>query len=152
MPDAAVSPSPALTIKFGKPNHGWLPINFQAGGFILKLDASDVPVNPLELLCEALIVVPSGGDAEVLWFLEPTACWFHFQHDSEAITLTITESPNWQHGGVCILRLTGSVKEILLPFYKGLKEFSAQGYRRPHWPALPQKRIAQIGKILQAHC
>ncbi|RZJ92774.1 MAG: hypothetical protein EOO60_06890, partial [Hymenobacter sp.] len=56
-----------VTVAFGRPEHGWLPVMFQAGDFQLEFFASNVPANPLESLCEALAVVPAGGRSKVMW-------------------------------------------------------------------------------------
>lgn len=63
MPEVA---SPALFVEFGQPEHGWLPVTFKMGEFELAFHASDVSVNPLDSLCEALAVVPAGDSAKVM--------------------------------------------------------------------------------------
>ena len=47
--------STKIEIDFGVPEHGWLLINFRFGDFSLELDVSDVPADPMEQLCDALI-------------------------------------------------------------------------------------------------
>lgn len=121
MPDTA----PTVTVEFGEPEHGWLPVAFRIDDFRLELESSDVPINPLEALLEALTVVPAGGSASVLWYLEPAECWFNFENQSGIIILTITEKANHSQVPTQLFRFAGSVKELLIPFYKALKQFTA---------------------------
>jgi hypothetical protein len=142
--------SPAVFVKFGQPAHGWLPVMFQAGTFQLAFNASDVPANPLELLCEALAVVPAGGSAEVIWHLEPAIYRFSFEKQVEEIILEIIEAPKYSKPGTCVLQLTGSVRSILFPFYKALTAFAAHQYGEAQWPALAASRLKLIRQLLRS--
>ena len=145
MPDAA----PIITIEFGEPKYGWLPIIFSAADFRLELHASDVPVNPLEALLEALTVVPAGGNASVLWYLEPAEYWFNFDNQLGVITLNIIERASYNQAPTQLFRFTGSVKELLVPFYKALKQFTAHSYSEAHWPKLTNAKVMRLGQLLQ---
>jgi hypothetical protein len=60
---------PLLTVSFGEPEHGWLPVMLQAGDFEVQFYASGVPSNPLESLCEAVAIISTEGRAQVVWNL-----------------------------------------------------------------------------------
>lgn len=139
-----------LFVEFGQPEHGWLPVTFKAGEFELAFDASDVPANPLDLLCEALAVVPAGGSAKVMWHLEPAVYWFAFEQHADGVALEITEASGYNQPGICLLQLTGSVQAVLRPFYKALTAFAAYRYSEPHWPALAASRLKPLGQLLRS--
>ncbi|RZK21913.1 MAG: hypothetical protein EOO56_10405 [Hymenobacter sp.] len=139
-----------ITIEFGEPKHGWLPVALRTSAFELEFYASDVPVNPLESLCEALAVVPFGGSAKVMWHLEPAVYWFAFEKQAEEASLLVIESPLYNKSGTCILRLTGSVRDILLPFHKALAEFASHQFSEKHWPSLAESRIKRLGQVLRS--
>lgn len=138
-----------VTVAFGRPEHGWLPVMLQAGDFQLEFFASNVPANPLELLCEALAVVPVGGSAKVMWHLEPAIYWFVFEKDTAEVTLEILEAPRHNQPGTCLLRLTGSMQDILHPFYNALAEFASHKFSEKHWPALATNSVKQLSKLLR---
>ncbi|NVO85251.1 hypothetical protein [Hymenobacter terrestris] len=113
-----------LTIRFGVPEHGCLPVRLQADDFRLQFEASDVPVNSLEELCSALILAFQGIGAQTSWHLEPVWYHFRFAFDNELVALYITEQQGYAAGHTEIIRLTGSVESIVLPFYRALRSFT----------------------------
>lgn len=145
MPDTA---STAI-VEFGEPARGWLPVVFSIGDFCLELESSDVPSNPLEAVLEALTIVPAGGSASVLWYLEPAECWFNFENQLDIVTLTITEKASHSQVPILLFRFVGSVQELLIPFYKALKQFTAHSYSETHWPKIANARVARLGQLLQ---
>jgi hypothetical protein len=147
MPDTA---SQTLSVEFGQPAHGWLPVTFKAGKFELAFYASDVPINPLDLLCEALAVVPAGASAKVMWHLEPLVYWFVFEQHKDGVMLEITEATSYNQPGTYLLQLTGSAQAVLRPFYKALTDFAGHKYSEPHWPALAASRLRPIGQLLRS--
>jgi hypothetical protein len=141
---------PPVLVHFGQPKHGWLPVTFQAGAFRLAFAASDVPANPLDSLCEALAVVPVGGSAKVMWHLEPAVYWFAFENQAGEVMLEITEAPRYNQPGTCLLRLTGTARTVLRPFYKALTAFVAHQPGEAHWPVIAKSRLNQIGQLLRS--
>ena len=53
-------PKNKLKISFGQAHHGWLPTTLTYGDFKLEVDISDVPIDPMEQLCTALIQLLKG--------------------------------------------------------------------------------------------
>jgi hypothetical protein len=144
------APSHPVLVHFGQPEHGWLPVLFQASTFKLDFCASNVPTNPLDALCEALAVVPIGGSATVMWHLEPAIYRFVFENQAGEVTLEITEAPAYNKPSTCLLRLTGSVRTILLPFYKALAAFAGHKFSEAHWPVLAASRLKRLGQLLRS--
>ena len=110
-----------IQISLGIPEHGWLPLEFSADDFVLYLDVSDVPVNPLAELCSALIIAFQGGTSEVGWHLEPAWCFFRFEHTGQKIILRILNSDGFGKQTSEIFQTTGTVDTVLMPFYRALK-------------------------------
>jgi hypothetical protein len=136
-----------LIVRFGVPEHGWLPVYVKADDFELELDVSDVPVNPLEELCSALTLVLQGASAEVSWHLEPDWYYFQFDHNDELITLTISEYSYNVPGRTEIIRLTGSIALVVLPFYRALKSLVIPGEEA--WPAIEQAKLDKLTMLLK---
>jgi hypothetical protein len=138
-----------ITIDLGEPQYGWLPVTFCAETFELVLDASAVPINPLEALCEMLAVVVAGGSARVQWPLEPAECWFDFENQAGDIVLTITERPSRTHPLTQVFRVAGTSKQVLMPFLRALSQFTARSYSETHWPKLSKHKLAQLNQLLK---
>lgn len=134
---------------FGRPEHGWLPVNFQAEGFHLELDVSDVPINPLDELCNALINVAHGESADVNWHLEPAWYHFHFEPNDEAITLIILASERYGLKSVVQFSITGTYESIIKPMYRALKSFVTTDYGTD-WPASDLARIKKLTEVVKA--
>ena len=147
MPGALSSP---VFVRFGQPKHGWLPVTFEADGFQLEFYDSHIPLNPLDSLCEALAVVPAGGRARVMWHLEPAVYWFAFENLSGEIILEITGAPRYNQPGICLLRLTGSIRTILRPFYRALTSLATLEFNETHWPVVAASKLKQIGQLLRS--
>jgi len=62
-----------IKIDFGEPEHGWLLMNFRYKDYALVLDISNVPVDPMFQLCDALIEINKGSTDthRIIWHLEP---------------------------------------------------------------------------------
>lgn len=138
-----------VTIDFGEPTHGWLPVTFYAEAFELAFRASAVPANPLESLCEVLAVAAAGGSARVLWLLEPAECWFDFENRAGEIVLTITERPSRTRPLTHVFQTSGTSKQVLIPFLRALTRFAALPYEEAHWPKLPKHKLAQLTQLLK---
>ena len=138
-----------VNIRFGIPEHGWLPVVIDSGDFILELDVSDVPVNPLDGLCGALTRVLQGESAGMGWHLEPAWCWLRFQCHGRTIALTIFESATSNIKAEKKLRLISSVEELVLPWYQALLHFVAKDYG-DDWPAIDAGRMEKLNKAILA--
>jgi hypothetical protein len=138
-----------ITVSFGEPYRGWLPVALCANTFELSLAVSAIPANPLDSLCEALVVVAAGGNAQVLWNLEPAEYWFNFENQAGAIMLTIAKRSSHHLPLNQVCQLPGTAKEVLAPFYLALTRFAAHSYSEAHWPQLAKARLAHLGYLLK---
>ncbi len=60
-----------IDIEFGVSEHGWLPMVFRYQDFELKLEISEVPLNPMAQLCDALIQINRGNNKTNPGYLAP---------------------------------------------------------------------------------
>lgn len=69
--------SQTLTVVFGSPEHGWLPVSVETPRGNLHRDVSDVPADTLTELVWVLVRLAKGSSEErVEWSLEPKIwCW-----------------------------------------------------------------------------
>jgi hypothetical protein len=138
-----------ITIHFGKPEHGWLPVSFSAGAFKLVLDASDVPINPIELLCDALTQFLGGVDSSVLWNLEPAICLFSFNRQDTEVILTIAEAASYDSQCRDILRLSGTISSLITPFYHAIRAFEAHEFSDAHWPVVSKEKVDLLASLVK---
>ena len=139
----------AIGVEFGEPRHGWLPVTFRASNFHLQVNASLVPANPLDALCETIALVLAGSPAQVLWFSEPAECWFHFENQANKITLTISERTRRGQALTQLFQVTGTTEEIVKPLLQALTQFSARAYSETHWPKPDSRRLLRLRNLLQ---
>lgn len=124
-------------------------MEFKAADYELDLDVSDVPVNPLDELCSALITILQGNAAEMGWYLEPTWYYFRFEISKEAITLVILYGEYYSSKTDEKLRVMGTFESLLLPIYRALKSFATTDYGFDG-PTISPVRIKQLTKLVKA--
>lgn len=140
-----------LKINFGIPWHGWLLVKLNFDDFELSIDVSDVPVNPMAQLCDALIQLNEGikSPDKIIWHLEPYCYYLQIFKSESIITATILESDNFESHKRLVKEITGSYEDIILPLYRGLKKFAAKSYKAPHWPEFDNKRIEKLKTLIK---
>jgi len=131
--------SNSVSIIFGTPQHGWLPVQLNFEDFKLELDASDVLNNPVEELCDALIRLKQGKTWQITWWLEPYTYFFYFEKTNNNYTLTISEAYDIEGEREVTKIINGNYDQIILPFKKSLTEFCSLTYEEKHWPYPPNK-------------
>tara|TARA_B100001146_G_C15843894_1_gene290402 strand:+ start:52 stop:264 length:213 start_codon:yes stop_codon:yes gene_type:complete len=57
-----------IELNLGNPKNGWLPVELKSAEFELEFNASNIPVNPTDKLCESLILAISGIERNMLEF------------------------------------------------------------------------------------
>jgi hypothetical protein len=135
---------------FGQPEHGWLPLTLNVDAFELELDVSDVPINPLEELCNSLRLVLKGGEASVWWHLEPTWYQFHFEPRLDELLLSICRCSHYQQDGTKIFQYIGDFNSIILPFYRALKQFSSRSIPEQDWPTMDKEILGRLTDLVRA--
>ena len=138
-----------LQVKFGVPEHGWLPVTVIAPGFELELDASDVPVNSVELLVSALILTLEGVESEVPWFLEPDSYLFSFRPKDAEFSFRIEYKDYRRPIAKPKYEVDGNFTTIILPFYRAIKSFASYHYAEPHWPELDLRSINKLSELVR---
>lgn len=134
-----------ITLKHEAPSHGWLPLRLDVSGQSVKINASDVPNNPIQELVEALDKAASGTQSCVWWHLEPDGYFMDFIPADEEIEFKLSFATGSERiRSQEVTSATGSRAEILLPFWRFLREFQSRSYAEPHWQAVDYRRILAI--------
>ncbi|UOQ54948.1 hypothetical protein [Hymenobacter cellulosivorans] len=132
-----------IEIAFGIPEHGWLPITFHWQDFHLAIDASDVPVDPVQQLVTMLIQLNKGIQRpdEILWNLEPECYYLQIENISHQYHVQLFHATDFSSSRTLIKEFTGNYSQIILPFYRELKKFNSYAYKAPHWDKIDPGRI-----------
>ena len=138
-----------LKIVFGHPEHGWLPVELRHNGFELQFMASDVPVNPVDLLISGLRQITKGIKNEVWWHLEPEGYYFDFDKEGDKYKLRISFAKRDTADKEFIYEIQGQYEEIVMPFYRSIKSFLNQPIDEPHWPKTDEKEIEKLTEIVK---
>ncbi|MFN8361953.1 MAG: hypothetical protein U0264_18760 [Candidatus Kapaibacterium sp.] len=127
----------SLSIVFGEPEHGWLPVDLHYNDFHLAFDASDVINDPIEELYNAVTKLCDNDIRRVTWYLEPGGIFFDFEKQGQSITLTILETEDLHRKvdeNKQLIIITQNKKEVIKPFRTALWHFSSKTYEEIHWP------------------
>jgi hypothetical protein len=129
----------SLFISFGKPEHGWLPVDLSFDDYSINFQASDVLNDPINELCETILGLQENKGGEITWWLEPGAYFFRIEKKDLDFALTISETydlhpDNREVERKLIKTITGDYNQIVVPFKYAIKQFSAQIYEVKHWP------------------
>jgi len=127
----------SISITFGIPEHGWLPVRFRYKDFRLDFEASDALNDPVEELFNIVTKQQDNETRRATWWLEPGAYFFDVEKTGSDIRLTIcyTENINNDNAPQTIVQtITGDEKQIIEPFKIALQQFCSQTYDEIHWP------------------
>lgn len=143
--------SEKIIIEFGIPEHGWLPIVFEHLDYHLEFEISNVPLDPMEQLCEALIQINKGitEPNQIIWHLEPYCYYLQLIISDEEYKAIILESDEFNSPRKVTKEIAGSFDEIILPLYRALKKFWSQSYKEPHWDELDATRIHELTNLIK---
>lgn len=143
--------SKKIEIEFGIPEHGWLLTNLVHKEFKLELDISDVPLDPMVQLCDALIEISKGikKPTRVIWHLEPYCYYLQLEKLETGYMAIISESDEFDSPARVTKEILGTFDEIILPFYRGVKKFWSKSFKPPHWDELDSKRIEELTKLIK---
>ena len=137
----------SLSIKLGTPEHGWLAVDIISDDYKLKIDASDVPLDPLEQLCNVILNLNVDKKGEVWWHLEPASVFFEFKKFGQNYRLTIMTADRYESIRTTEKVLTGSFHDIIEPFINSLRLFYSTAYDEKHWPAVDFKKINKLQRL-----
>jgi len=139
-----------IRIQHTPPSHGWVSLRLSVGDQSVAIDASDVPNNPIQDLVDAIDLVACGVHSQVWWHLEPDGYFMRFEPIGNDVLFRLDFAPRSERRlAEPVLSLRGSRAEVLLPFFRFLREFQSHAYREPHWPEVHYERLfavkAQLG-------
>lgn len=140
-----------IAIEFGIPEHGWLLTNLSHKDFNLELDISDVPIDPMAQLCDALIEINKGINepSRIIWHLEPYCYYLQLTKLESGYKAIISESDEFDSPTKITTEISGAFEEIILPLYRALKKFWSKSFKPPHWNELDPKRIEELTKLIK---
>ena len=140
-----------IKLEFGVPKHGWLPIRLKYLDFVLDLDISDVPMDPMVQLCNALIQIIKGipTPERIIWHLEPYTYYLQLEKNGDAYKAIILESDNFNGPAKQTKVIEGNFEAIILPLYRALKKFCANSYESPHWDSCHQERLQILTALIK---
>lgn len=138
-----------IRIRHEPPSHGWLPIHLSLNGQDVLIVASDVPNNPIQELLEALESAAHGRYASVWWHLEPDGYFMRFVPIGDEIKLLLEFAP----GSIArraeeVLCLQGTRVEVLLSFWRFVRDFQSRSYSEMDWPSVDYSRIRLIREAI----
>jgi hypothetical protein len=123
-----------LTLEFGVPEHGWLPVKMAFNDFSLEFEASDVPANSIDQLILSLRSVIKGIKSEVWWPLEPAYYYFEFERFADAYNINVFFANSDNSDKKKVFELNGNFDLLILPFYRAIKTFTDQSNDELNWP------------------
>lgn len=85
----------SISIRFGEPKHGWLPVYFRYKDFALDFEASDAVNDPLSELYDAIVTIHDSEPKQILWWLESMTYFFNIEKKGADIELIITEAEDF---------------------------------------------------------
>lgn len=141
-----------MKFKLGEPEHGWLPVELTTEVFNIQFEISDVPVNPIDQLIIGLSCVLGGTPSETWFHLEPASYYllftptdgrnyeFHLEYSETHIQERNLRKP--------VFEAVGSKQEIILPFWRGVKEFMSHSFSEPAWPKCDELELIKLEGFL----
>ena len=140
-----------IKIEFGLPEHGWLPVDLRHGEFELKFMASDVPVNPIDQLISGISQITKGITAEVWWYLEPEGYYLNFDTKGVEYNLRISFAKNDTAAKELLYETQGEYEDIVMPFYRSIKNFFTQTIEESHWPKTDKNKIEKLTNTVKGN-
>jgi hypothetical protein len=141
---------PFLKLSFAEPRNGWLPVSLSIGSEEVEFSASDVPNNPIEELISAMFDVFGSREATVWWHLEPGGYYFEFSPAQDQIQLRVLFAEDSRRGQRTeVASIRGGKQELLLPLWRGLRQFQSFGAVEPHWRGVTYGTLETLGEQLR---
>jgi hypothetical protein len=137
-----------ITIDLGEPKNGWLPIAFKSTDFELEFNASNIPENPTDKLCESLILALNGIETKICWNMEPECYFFELIPSGKNINLIISKSSGITINRNLIYKLNGDFESVILPLYRALKKFSTLEFNKTDWTKIDKIKLNKLTELV----
>ncbi len=138
-----------IELNLGNPKNGWLPIELKSTEFELKFNASNIPENPTEKLCESLILVLNGIEKEICFNLEPECYFFELKPKEKGIDFIISKSGGITENRNLIYELKGNFELVILPIYRSLKKFNTLELKTEDWKKIDQSKLNKLTELVK---
>jgi len=132
----------------GNPKNGWLPIELKSTDFELEFNASNIPENPTDKLCESLILAINGIETEICWNLEPECYFIELKPNGKVIDFIISKSGRITENRNLIYKLTGDFESLILPIYRSLKKFNSLDFDKADWEKINQIKLNKLTELV----
>ena len=137
-----------IELNLGNPKNGWLPIALKSSEFELEYNASNIPENPTDKLCESLILALNGIETKICWNLEPGCYFFELKPKGKGIDFIISKSDGITENRNLIYKLNGNFDSVILPMYRSLKKFSTLELNKVDWKKIDQIKLNKLTKLV----
>ena len=137
-----------IELRLGNPKNGWLPIGLKSAEFELEFNASNIPENPTDKLCESLILALNGIETEICWNMEPECYFFKLKPNGKEINLIILKSNGTTENRNLIYKLTGDFTTVILPIYRSLKKFNTLEFDKADWEKNDKEKLNKLTELV----
>lgn len=137
-----------IELNLGNPKNGWLPIELKSTEFELEFNASNIPENPTDKICESLILALKGIETETCWNLEPECYFFKLKPSEKGIDFFISKSGGITAKQNLIYELNGNFELVVLPIYRSLKKFSTLEFDKTDWKKIDQTKLDKLTELV----
>lgn len=125
-----------VSLIFGVPKHGWLPVDFHYFDFYINFEASDALNDPIKELNEVIDESEDYECRQITWYSEPGAIIFDISKAGQNITLIITETNdlhNENNNREILIKIETDKKQIIKSFRTAVEQFYSHTYEEIHW-------------------
>lgn len=139
-----------MKFKLGRPEHGWVHVLVEVNSDQFEFEASDVPLDPIVELINAIRTVAAGRSACVWWHLEPDGWYFELEPTGDMVIFRLLFAPDSDESKAELrAEVTESKSQILLPLWRGLREFESYAAVDPHWPDLEPGLVGALREKIE---
>lgn len=137
-----------LEFNLSHPSNGWINVKFRHLNFEINFIASNIPENPIQNLCNSLILTLNNIESEFYWNLEPEYFHFEFKFDKKNYILNISKSISINNDKKLIYKLIGDYESLILPFYRSLKKFNTLELDEKNWKKLDNTSLDKLSNLV----
>lgn len=138
-----------IELNLGNPKNGWLPLELKSADFTLEFNASNAPENPIDTLCESLILALHRIETEICWNLEPARYYFELKPSGKDIEIKILKSNGTTKNRNLIYTINGNFESVILPLYRSLKKFNTLELAEKDWKETNQIKLNTLTRLIK---